>query len=182
MSNYNEMLVATVRRAEQMERRGLISLPDGDDGDEILSEFCCNIAASYWKHIKDREFYEYIERRLAERFPLAEQKTPPQENEAEDGRLTITVSGYLAKPWAEEGEWPIHMRLAWDAMFGEKGDYYLFDCDGGDGYMDELDESFDNLDDALDFRDEKVAEGWEVCCIKRYDSTIYDYDGVEINI
>lgn len=54
--------------------------------------------------------------------------------------------------------------------------------DGGDGYMDELDESFDNLDDALDFRDEKVAEGWEVHCIKRYDSTIYDYEGVEINV
>ena len=54
--------------------------------------------------------------------------------------------------------------------------------DGGDGYMDELDESFDNLDDALDFRDEKIAEGWEVRYIKRYDSTTYDYEGVEIKV
>lgn len=86
--------------------------------------------------------------------------------------------------------------MTWDEMLQEKvqdwgyeqeenSDYeytvYL-ECDGGDGYMDELDESFDNIDDALDFRDEKVAEGWEVRCIKRYDSTIYDYEGVEIKV
>lgn len=86
--------------------------------------------------------------------------------------------------------------MTWDEMLQEKVqdwgyeqeensgyEYTVYlERDGGDGYMDELDESFDNIDDALDFRDEKVAEGWEVRCIKRYDSTTYDYEGVEIKV
>ena len=86
--------------------------------------------------------------------------------------------------------------MMWDEMLQEKVqdwgyeqeedsgyEYTVYlERDGGDGYMDELDESFDNLDDALDFRDEKIAEGWEVRYIKRYDSTTYDYEGVEIKV
>lgn len=86
--------------------------------------------------------------------------------------------------------------MTWDEMLQEKiqdwgyeqekdssYEYTVYlERDGGDGYMDELDESFDNLDDALDFRDEKIAEGWEVRYIKRYDSTTYDREGVEIKV
>lgn len=54
--------------------------------------------------------------------------------------------------------------------------------DGGDGYMDELDESFDTLDEALDFQDEMKAEGWDIRYIKRYDSTTYDSIGTIVNI
>ena len=53
---------------------------------------------------------------------------------------------------------------------------------GGDGYMDELDESFDTLDEALDFQDEMKAEGWDIRYIKRYDSTTYDSIGTIVNI
>lgn len=54
--------------------------------------------------------------------------------------------------------------------------------DGGDGFLDEEDESFDNLDDALDYRDEMIADGWNIRYIKRYDSTTYDFEGVEIKV
>lgn len=73
----------------------------------------------------------------------------------------------------------------WGCESEEKSDYeytvYL-ERDDGDGYMDELDKSFDNLDEALDFRDEKAAEGWEVRYIKRYDSATYDCEGIEIHV
>lgn len=61
---------------------------------------------------------------------------------------------------------------------------YVVYCerDGNDGFMDEIDESFNDLDQALDFRDEMIANGWEVRQIRRYDSNTYDTIGTVIKI
>lgn len=86
--------------------------------------------------------------------------------------------------------------MTYDELLQEKVQDWGYDCDepsdyeytvycvrdGGDGYMNEMDKSFDNLDDALDFKDSMIAEGWEIRSIKRYDSTIYDLEGIEIKI
>ncbi len=53
--------------------------------------------------------------------------------------------------------------------------------DDGEGFINEFDESFDTLDEALNFQYEMIAEGWTIRYIKRYDNED-DYEGIEIKV
>ena len=47
-----------------------------------------------------------------------------------------------------------------------------------DGFLDEMDETFNNLDEALDYRDDMITAGWD-CKIKQYNS---NGEGTELKI
>lgn len=84
--------------------------------------------------------------------------------------------------------------MMYDELLREKVADWGYDCeennhyeytvfcskDGNDGYMDECDETFDNKDEALNYRDEMIKNGWE-CRIKRYDTDYFNDEGIEID-
>jgi len=68
----------------------------------------------------------------------------------------------------------------WDPYDRESTYEYTVFCErDGENFVDELDETFRDLDEAFSFKEEMEKDGW-TCHVKRYDLNVLFPDGGEI--
>lgn len=66
---YENMLVTMGLYAGEMDRNNTINLPTGNEGEDILADFCVDAVEKYLENENDTPFCEYAESLLREKFP-----------------------------------------------------------------------------------------------------------------
>ena len=75
----DNLLVTIGSRAAYMDCAGMIDLPDGSDGEDVLAEFAANLARQFQAADPETNFDEFIETALLQRFALRDEEKTPDE-------------------------------------------------------------------------------------------------------